>query len=414
MTPTPVRLVAAAVLVAFASVSPAGRAAPPATRPATRPVARPAGTTTISLTSPLDYQVYQRQTRARGTVVVAGSVGGPKDAAPPADARLEARLTGTPAGGGGGLPGDWEPLPFDPRVRRFRAELAVPAGGWYRLDVRLADGDRTLAESGVPRVGVGEVFVVAGQSNAANHGEERQRPASGLVSAFAGTGWRPADDPQPGATGAGGSFLPAFGDAVAGRFKVPVGLVDTAVGATSVREWLPRGTPMAGLPTLTGHVVTAGPGRWESDGELFDALAARQKALGPHGCRAILWHQGESDANQRDPERTLSGDRYRRYLEQVIRASREAAGWDCPWFVARATYHTPDEAASADVRAAQKALWDAGVALEGPDTDALGGEWRERGGRGVHFSGRGLREHGRLWADKVDPWLDRRLADPRE
>ena len=63
-----------------------------------------------------------------------------------------------------------------------------------------------------------------------------------------------------------------------------------------------------------------------------------------------------------------------------------------------------------DIRAAQKSLWDAGIALEGPDTDALKGELREQNGQGVHFSGKGLREHAARWAEKVSPWLEAQLS----
>ncbi|MEA1950139.1 MAG: hypothetical protein U9N87_02055 [Planctomycetota bacterium] len=48
-----------------------------------------------------------------------------------------------------------------------------------------------------------------------------------------------------------------------------------------------------------------------------------------------------------------------------------------------------------------------GTALAGPNTDELGGEFRENGGKGVHFNARGLRRHGELWAKFVSPWLDR-------
>ena len=48
---------------------------------------------------------------------------------------------------------------------------------------------------------------------------------------------------------------------------------------------------------------------------------------------------------------------------------------------------------------------------EGPDSDALKGEFRESERRqGVHFSGPGLREHAARWADKVGPWLERQAA----
>jgi hypothetical protein len=133
------------------------------------------------------------------------------------------------------------------------------------------------------------------------------------------------------------------------------------------------------------------------------------KQCGERGFRAVLWHQGESDANQRDPSRTLSGTLYREYLERVIRESRREIGWDAPWFVAQVSYHGPDDEGSPEIRAAQASLWQDGVALEGPDTDALTGDFRERQGRGVHFSGAGLREHAARWAEKILPWLEQQL-----
>ena len=41
----------------------------------------------------------------------------------------------------------------------------------------------------------------------------------------------------------------------------------------------------------------------------------------------MLWHQGESDANQADKTRTLAGNLYREYLEKLIRDSRRETGW---------------------------------------------------------------------------------------
>ncbi len=132
--------------------------------------------------------------------------------------------------------------------------------------------------------------------------------------------------------------------------------------------------------------------------------------LGPHGFRAVLWHQGESDAHQGDPARTLPGEYYRKYLEELIHDSREAIGWNAPWFVAQVSYHSPEDTSSPDIRAAQKSLWEAGIALPGPDTDTLTGAMREKNGRGVHLSTEGLRAHAQLWAAKVTPWLEHQLT----
>ncbi len=357
----------------------------------------------VSLTSPLEYQVFQRQTKTLGEVRISGSVVLATPDSPAPD-KLEVRVLGTPLVGK--LREEWKPLPFDPHVPAFRATLPVPAGGWYRVEVRAMRRGVSLGTAVVEHVGIGEVFVIAGQSNSANHGEEKQTTASGMVVAFTGTRWQLANDPQPGASGDGGSFLPAFGDALNARLRVPIGLVATGVGATSVREWLPRGTRLANLPTLTAHLVTTGPGQWESDGTIFASFIARLEPLGSRGFHAVLWHQGESDANQRDSKRTLSGRFYREYMQRLILATRQAVGWDVAWFVALASYHTPEDPASADIRNAQRSLWHRERVLPGPDTDALTGELRDAGGKGVHFSAKGLREHGRLWAEQVGAWLE--------
>jgi len=213
--------------------------------------------------------------------------------------------------------------------------------------VRALSGTDVLAESVVEHVGIGEVFVVAGQSNSANHGEGKQKIRTGLVADLDGQRWRPANDPQPGASGGGGgSFIPPFGDALAEKFRVPVGSVACGVGATSVRAWLPKGAKFPNPPTLTGHVQQLPDGGWASKGSIFSTFSARMKHLGPRGFRAVLWHQGESDANQADPTRTLPGNLYRDYLEQLNRTSRREIGWNAPWFVAQASYHVPGDEAT--------------------------------------------------------------------
>jgi hypothetical protein len=214
-----------------------------------------------------------------------------------------------------------------------------------------------------------------------------------------------AKDPQPGASGDAGSFMPPFGDAIAAKFRVPVGIIACGIGATSVHEWLPKGAKFPNPPTLEGRVRQLASGEWESKGEAFKMFTARMKQLGPTGFRAVLWHQGESDPEQPDPKRTLPGNLYRDYLEQLIRASRQEIGWEAPWFVALVSSHGGDGVP--DIRAAQKSLWDDGIALEGPDGDALKGDLRA----GVHFSGKGLREHGARWAEKLAPWLEKQTGD---
>ena len=149
-----------------------------------------------------------------------------------------------------------------------------------------------------------------------------------------------------------------------------------ASGRRASASGLPKGVKFPNPPTLEGRVRKLPDGEWESKGEAFAMFTARMKQLGPQSFRAVLWHQGESDAEQPDPKRTLPGKLYRQYLEQLIRASRREIGWDAPWFVALVSSHGGEGVP--DIRAAQKSLWDDGIALEGPDSDALRGDLRAR------------------------------------
>jgi hypothetical protein len=340
--------------------------------------------------SPRDYQVFQRQTRDSGTVQVRGAISGDGDG-------LSVRIA----------KGAWTRVPVDAATHRFDAAIPARAGGFYVFEYRIVKGRKKQGVFSIPHVGVGEVFVIAGQSNSTNYGEVKQRTASRMVASFNGDAWTIADDPQPGVqdNSHNGSFIPAFGDALYARYHVPVGVACVGHGSTSVRQWLPKGERMAVQPTMTRFVEPVGAGQWEATGQLFDGMMKRIGQLGAHGFRAVLWHQGESDAHQK-PEHDISGETYRAMLEGIIQASRQRAGWDFPWFVAEASYHTPDDPLCPEIRQAQERIWRDGVALAGPDTDKLTGDNRQNGGKGVHFSEKGLHAHGELWAQKVSAYLD--------
>ena len=356
------------------------------------------GDAALRIVRPVEWAVVQRHSRAAGAIPVEVR------ASLPAAGAIEARVV---------LEADapWQSLTRNGET--FTGLLAAPAGGWHRLEVRSVVDGAVMEMTTVERVGIGEVFVVAGQSNSANHGEERLAPATDRVVSLDPEGvWRVAADPQAGASGDGGSFVPALGDALVAEFGVPIGFVACGIGATSVREWLPEGSPFPAPPTLTARVRPVAGGGFESDGAAFAMLVGRMKQLEPTGLRGVLWHQGESDANQQDRSRTLPGPLYEAMLGRVIRDTRAEIGREVPWFVARATYHVPGDESSTDIRAAQAAVCRDGLALPGPDTDRLTGPFRDSGGRGVHFSGVGQRRHAEAWFAAIAPWLEARLTAP--
>lgn len=325
----------------------------------------------VLVLSPRNYQVFQRQTKQAGRIFISGRVR-------PACDKVEARVSGKSVVGI--LPGAWQPVTLLPTAQAFSANLPTSAGGWYKVEVRALKAGQVVGQSVIENVGIGEVFVGAGQSNSTNSGETPIQQTSGMVSAFSGASWQLANDPQPGTHdhSGGGSFWPTFGDAMYQKYHVPIGVAVTGHGGTSVNQWQP-------------------------DGELFQWMLTRIYQLGPNGFRALLWHQGESDVN-------LSTDDYASRLTTIIQSSKQLAGWEFPWVVAQVSYHNPKEASFASTRDAQKRLWDTNIALEGPDTDMLTGDNRDTNGQGIHFSAKGLRAHGQLWADKVSAWLDRALS----
>ncbi len=327
----------------------------------------------LVITSPRNLQVIQRRTRESGRVLVSGRVN--REAS-----TVEIRFVG--AGLDSHLT-DWQPLHLQPNTRQFSIWKTLSAGGWYRLEARALKNGNMIAEEKIARFGIGEVFVGAGQSNSTNSGQFKTQQTTGKVSSFSGTDWQLADDPQPGVAdrSQGGSFWPAFGDAMVRQFDVPIGVATTGYGGTSVNQWQP-------------------------DGDLFRSwMMERIHQLGPQGFRAVLWHQGEADVNMPAVE-------YQAKLKNTILASTKHAGWEFPWFVAQATYHNAEKPRFESIRTAQKNLCDNGIAILGPDTDTLTGDHRDFEGKGIHFSPKGLKAHGQMWAEKVIPYVESELAAP--
>ncbi|MEM6820828.1 MAG: sialate O-acetylesterase [Verrucomicrobiota bacterium] len=327
----------------------------------------------ITINSPANFQVFQRQSLESGMFAIKASLSESPDS-------IEYRIVGQSINGE--LPAKWKSLEFDPNSQTIHSNITVEAGGWYRLELQAKMGEEISDIASVKKFGMGEVFIGAGQSNSTSCGEFRTSPVSGMVANFTGKTWRLAEDPQLGSADQkkkgcdGGSYYPAFGDALYAEYKVPIGVSPTGCTGTSVRYWQPNGG-------------------------LYRGLLRRIKALGEGGFRAVLWHQGETDMDLK-----LSKDEYFKLLKNTIEQTRKNAGWEVPWFVAHVSY--PNTPKNNPIRSAQASLWDKGIAEQGPDTDPLKGDYRDR--TGVHFSPKGLKKHGELWAEKVSTWLSSELA----
>ena len=136
-------------------------------------------------------------------------------------------------------------------------------------------------------VGVGDNFVVAGQSNASGRAINNQTYSNATLKAtmFANDFvWKELADPTDSnigqidavssETGAAGSIWPIIADSIMANYNIPVGIIPCAMGGTSLWQWLPG----------VDHTDRA---------TLYGSMKYRAANV---GVKAVLWWQGESDA----------------------------------------------------------------------------------------------------------------------
>lgn len=177
--------------------------------------------------------------------------------------------------------GPWVRIAADPQTGLFDGTLSRQPTGWGGLDVALAANP--AVRTTVTPVGVGNVVVLAGQSNmvmwlATRHVTLRGATVLGMrrdPGDPQAIEW--ANDPLHDCMHTTGSIWPVFGDRlIQGSGGMPVMFVAAALGA-------------AGLVT---------PPVWAPDGNLFDGMLDQVRvATAERMCAAaLLWLQGETDA----------------------------------------------------------------------------------------------------------------------
>lgn len=347
----------------------------------------------LKISRPLPYEVTQREAYVPKRSAVNEPTGPelgfaevPFRAEMPRDASgiWEFRLVLLKDSYGGSL--DWISFKLDDDPKDLKARIEVPAGGWYRLEIRCIDGEKVTAAGFVEPIGVGEVFVVAGQSYAGGHNDEVLKvldPARAVSTYdWESKTWRVADDPPP-HNGDGGSIWPPLGDMLAPTLRVPIAFVNVSVGATSTTKWLPGGP-------LHKRLCTVG-----RDIGLF---------------RAVLWQQGESDVIEKTPP-----DIYIKNMINIREAAAEAWGFEPPWMLAKSTLHPTvynQPVAEDRIRKAIDDLWRQPGFRPGPDTDQLGGDNRGDMKSSRHFTGRGQRRAALLWFATL--WNELQSIEPED
>lgn len=311
-------------------------------------VARPPRTPSLRLDSPRAHQVVQRDARGHAAITVRGRCAG-------FDGRLRVRWGD----------GRWVGLRTG-RDGAFSVRLEAPGPGQAPLEV----ASLSIPSLSVTRdcVGVGDIYVVAGQSNASGRGPHlsiAEHPV--LVAGLFGNDdrWRRLTDPVDSPVGqvdtisldrhAGGSVWPRVATELMAAQDVPVAFIPCARGNVTMERWL------------------RDPTRPRSSRTLYGSMVRRVRAAGGR-VRAVLLLQGESDARWSVPAGVYE-QQLRRFAAQVRRdiGAPVVVGQIGDFSVER---YPP---ASIDaIRSAQESVCDAGLGIvRGPslyDID-LAGSW---------------------------------------
>lgn len=267
----------------------------------------------------------------------------------------------------------WESLELQSLNGSHVGKIDVPAGGWYTAQLKLLKGDAVVAEGKSEAFGVGEVFVIAGQSYATNCNDklfEVKDPLQRVVCWEHGSkSWRVAHDPQPVVDGTkDGSIWPLVGDELAYLFDVPIAFVNVAYGGTSSEQWLPNGN-------------------------LHNNLVEACNRLGKF--RGVLWQQGESDVIDK-----RSTEKYVQNLVNIRNVAFEPLKQKPQWWIAKSTLHPTvyvDPQHEHGIRRGYELLVRDHGFSAGPDTDRLGGENRGGPNSRRHFSEVGQLNAAKLW-----------------
>ena len=250
---------------------------------------------------PADWQILQQGPDGTASIALRGVYRN----APP-EFRVEARLVRETDGTPLSAKLDWTPAKLLADQKWEHTLAGIPAGGLYRLETRVwrtnAPDNRPMRGDYVHHLGVGDVWIIAGQSNSSGTGQGPvEDPLSLGVHLFGNDErWKLATHPLEDAThslhpvtvhGVFQAHSPwlAFARKLQEQTGLPIGLIPTALG----------GSPVA---------------RWQPGADLYRNMQAMLERSGG-AARGIVWYQGESDCSPQGREEYAK--RFRAFVEGV-------------------------------------------------------------------------------------------------
>jgi sialate O-acetylesterase len=292
------------------------------------------------LEGPREEQVLQRNPDGVADVTIKGSAEGRKINGKMVEVRVRSAK--------GVLPGfDWTPTAKIDKLAWTLKIKSIPTGGPYSIGFRVPG---TPAAAGVDNVLVGDLWILAGQSNMEGVGDLVDvQPPDPMVHSFdLADRWLIAEEPLHNLVGAAdrvhwrtnaqgepqrltGQWLQkyiqerkkgagiglAFASLLVKRTGVPIGLIPCAHGGTSMDQWSPA-LKESGPDSLYGSMFRR-------------FLATGGKVMG------ILWYQGESDANPK-----AVGEFKKKFEDFVSRVRVDFGEPEMPFYFVQIGRHISD------------------------------------------------------------------------
>ncbi|MFD2573378.1 T9SS type A sorting domain-containing protein [Spirosoma soli] len=351
----------------------------------------------VKITYPESRAVFQRETDNTSTIYLSGNFSQPTDS-------VQARVQVEEAGQG--FATDWVTIQRNPKGGIFQGSLRAK-GGWYRLQVQVLAGGVVIGSDEIRKVGIGEVFIITGQSNAQGFqnfgGAGATDDRVNCVSYDNSTANSLNDPPAPtfqqlsanaliGPRGQSAWCWGTLGDLIVKQYQVPVLFINTAWQATVIKNWRESADGV-----ITKNIFAMG-----TPNENFPAgmpyanlIIALRYYCSLQGLRAVLWQQGENDNVPLHSTRQA----YANDMQYIINKTRADTERYPAWVLAKSSYNAGQ--ISQDIILAQNDVINTynNNVFSGPFTDNI---QIPRYEGDVHFGGEGLKQLGQAWFESLN------------
>ncbi len=279
----------------------------------------PATSGTITITYPTQYILFQRDTDNTSDIEIQGTYTGNPET-------IEARFNN----------GNWTSIDSSPSGNSFSANLTDQPIGQGSLEVRFKYNN-SVTDS-ISDIAVGDIYAMAGQSNAEMRGYNSQTLNSSnqyIATVYReDDAWRISNDPVDTGTSIGSSWV-HLADLIIQEGNIPMAYVAAASGGSAITQWQKGGSYYNNLVAQIGEATN-----------------------GKNKIKALLFFQGERDSSTTGTGCNGDYTCYRTNLAQM--ASDFMSDINAGGVVVGQTHFQPsgNRTTNDNIRKAQQDLWD--------------------------------------------------------